>query len=234
MEFAVVLQITATKCEEFMSKKKYEEAVCKYFGSPKSEVELKQRWKNGPFLCKYEDNIYEVSSYSDIVQLAKDTLSSADDAMMFPVWMWVEIIEDVHNDSDFYNRLLLDLTNKTQNDQEYVKRLAVLNTAINISKTVEDSVKGFWYTLDKCDVGFYGMAIIAASIIFGEEDLANEMVDNIISNGKDYLNQMKGGIFDSIIIDVYPEAENFFIYNVDPIQWEDKDSPVKKTILKNH
>ncbi|MGE5410418.1 MAG: hypothetical protein ACM3MI_05610, partial [Clostridiales bacterium] len=181
-----------------MSRKKYEEAICKYFGCKESEFELKQRWKNGPFLCKYKEVIYGVSSYSDIVQLAKDTLSSSDDAMMFPVWMWVQIIEDIHNDSDFYNNLLLDMTNNTKNGQEYIKRLTILNTAINISKTVEDSVNGFWYTLDECDMELYGMAIMAASKTFGDEDLVFEMVDNITSNGKDYLNQMEGGIFEVI------------------------------------
>lgn len=215
-----------------MSRKKYEEAICKYFGCKKSEFELKQRWKNGPFLCKYEEEVYGVSSYSDIVQLAKDTLSSSDDAMMFPVWMWVQIIEDIHNDSDFYNNLLLNITNDTKNDQEYIKRLTILNTAINISRTVEDSINGFWYTLDECDMELYGMAIMAASKAFGEEDLVFEMVDNITANGKNYLNELVGGIFEPIFFDEETESQHFYIYSVDSLHWEDRDNIIPKSILK--
>lgn len=60
-----------TKRKHPVPLEKYAEAFMQYFTCSKSDFEIKESYQDGPCLARFEDKIYCISSYHDIMEYSR-------------------------------------------------------------------------------------------------------------------------------------------------------------------
>ena len=166
-------------------------------------------------IAKFDGATYRIDSSYDIDLLAKEMLTDSESAFQIPLYIWLEIAENVHLESEF----IVNITSKLSGKDEFEK----LYLALKISDRSSAAAIVFWnciYSMD--DIDLYSKSIVAAANTYVLEDIVHELSTELVANGHSLLNQLVEGMFD--IVDLYENDESdhgiFYIYSVDSGSWD--------------
>jgi hypothetical protein len=191
-------------------KDKYIKAFKQSFELNDNQFEIKQEYEDGSYISKVADTVYKISSYNDIVNYCKNMLISVHEGMHIPIELWIEIVDDIHKDSEFHSSLLYNIK-PTDN-------IAILNLAFTLASISHNPISSFWQTLYNFDeIELYPNAIISAAAIQGISNLSISLANLMIDSGEEYFTELQDGIFEIVELD---ENEDFYIYTIDPAYWE--------------
>ncbi|GAB3197085.1 hypothetical protein ABID22_002229 [Pontibacter aydingkolensis] len=194
----------------------YAKAFAKLFNCTTEHFEIVQKYHDGPYLVKYQDDVYEINSVDDISNKVEAYLTDPDWAALLPVELWIDVAEEVHYEAEFYIRLFHSLDEKER---------ATLTQLLTISQVTKDPIDSFWRLLNNLgDFDLYPKAVIAACKTYPLQEMMLDLEEQLVVNGDSYLNELQGGIFETV--DLLEEDEDndecqlFYIFSVSDVSWE--------------
>lgn len=202
-----------------VSIEKYKAAFCKCVHCKEEDFLIKPLREDGPMMANFEDEVYQIDSYQDLKNYADEMLTS-DGALHLPIYIWLDIAEDIHLQEEF----IIKLVESFDSVDEYER----LNLALSLSRNAGNNCSVFWrciYKLDRDDL--YPKAIVAATKTYDFESIKEELIEGLIEYGEQILCQIQGGTFESINLnededsDESQDQDQFYIYSIAPEYWTD-------------
>ncbi len=208
--------------------KKYQKAFKKFAKCKEDDFEIMEHSLYKGIFIKDHNSVYRVASYKETYDKIKEALIEPGLAINIPLYEWIDVAEDVHLKTEFIDKLIPKLGKREQ--------IQDLCMALTIS-THTERFKDFWVTIyDTLDsLELYGEAIVTACQVYNLEDMCDELLSYLIANGREYFNQLQGGVFEEVELsskddevgenneDNADDIELYYIYAVDPSIWTDHD-----------
>lgn len=186
----------------------------KHFECEPGSYVMKPAWEDGPLLVQYEDAVYRVDNYLDILDLSREALTSEATSTLLPLELWIDVAKGVHAVPEFVERMTEKLATKDQ--------FEALNLALSISKFAGKGPLAFWNTLHTLDPEeLFSIAVLTAGEVYDLEIMVEELATLVTDDGEEYLNQLEEGYFGTEPLkDDDADNDWFYIYTVDPAAWE--------------
>ena len=203
-----------SKGKRLIPVEKYKAVFMQHFECGEDDFILKEYSKEGPCLARFDQKTFCISSYNDIRQYCKMIVTEKHLIDSIPTDLWLDLVEDVHTDINFYGELFREIEDQHERDN--------LNLALNIVQTTGNTAKSFWSALEYVDDLLFLSAMIAATKVLDFETILSEVTEMYIQYGNDLLNEFENGIFEHVEIGEDPEADDstFFIYSVDDVKFD--------------
>jgi hypothetical protein len=196
---------------------RYHEVVQQHFGWKPTDYELQECWPNGPALVKHGDEVYQVDNAHDIEEYARLMLTTKEEAMHLPAGWANELFEEVHTEPRFHAAFLYNV------ELPRLQALAELQTVLAVYATTPQA--SIWHVFEALgDIDLYPAAVVAGAEVYNLQVLVEELVEFLTSQGEHFLNEMQGGIFESVDLnegdDEGSDKGIFYIYTKDDVSWQ--------------